>query len=123
MNNHAKILNGSLTYYELSPDILGDQSPIALEQGFKPVIEKEGTGGTYETEDAIIIESLPVPPTPPTLEEIQESRKQAYQTEADPLYIAFKASQDRGETEEQIESLRTAWLSKIDEIKERFPKP
>ena len=46
------------------------------------------------------------------LEQAEANRRTAYQQEADPLF--FKAQ--RGEVEQQ------AWLDKIAEIKQRFPK-
>jgi hypothetical protein len=46
------------------------------------------------------------------LEQTEANRKAAYAAEADPLF--FKAQ--RGEVEQQ------AWLDKIAEIKQRFPK-
>lgn len=53
----------------------------------------------------------------PTLEEklqhVENNRRNAYQNEADPLFLKWQ----RGEATEQ------EWLDKIADIKERFPKP
>ena len=47
------------------------------------------------------------------LKAVENNRRNAYQDEADPLYLKWQ----RGEATEQ------EWLDKIQEIKERFPKP
>jgi len=47
------------------------------------------------------------------LQQWENNRRIAYQKEADPLYLKWQ----RGEATEQ------EWLDKIEEIKERFPKP
>jgi len=47
------------------------------------------------------------------LQRVETNRRNAYQKEADPLYLKWQ----RGEATEQ------EWLDKIEEIKERFPKP
>jgi hypothetical protein len=51
------------------------------------------------------------PVVPPTSEQIEAMRRAAYQAEADPLFFKWQ----RGESTEQ------EWLSKIAEIKARFP--
>jgi len=69
-----------------------------------------------------IVEEIPPPPPPPepnplTSEQLEElnrmNRQGAYQMEADPLF--FKAQRGEATMDE--------WLSKILEIKLRFPKP
>ena len=47
------------------------------------------------------------------LQRVREERSIAYRNEADPLYLKWQ----RNEATEQ------EWLDKIEEIKERFPKP
>jgi len=47
------------------------------------------------------------------LQQVENNRRNAYRNEADPLFLKWQ----RGEATEQ------EWLDKIDEIKERFPKP
>jgi hypothetical protein len=44
---------------------------------------------------------------------IERNRRRAYEQEADPLYLKWQ----RGEATEQ------QWLDKIEEIRNRFPKP
>jgi len=47
------------------------------------------------------------------LQRVETNRRNAYRNESDPLYLKWQ----RGEATEQ------EWLDKIEEIKERFPKP
>ena len=47
------------------------------------------------------------------LQQVENNRRNAYRNEADPLYLKWQ----RGESTEQ------EWLDKIEEIKDRFPKP
>ena len=47
------------------------------------------------------------------LQQVENNRRNAYRNEADPLYLKWQ----RGEATEQ------EWLDKIEEIRERFPKP
>ena len=47
------------------------------------------------------------------LQQVENNRRNAYRNEADPLYLKWQ----RGDATEQ------EWLDKIEEIKERFPKP
>ena len=47
------------------------------------------------------------------LERVREKRAIAYREEADPIFLKYQ----RGEATKQ------QWLDKIEEIKERFPKP
>ena len=47
------------------------------------------------------------------LQRVENNRRNAYRNESDPLYLKWQ----RGEATEQD------WLDKIEEIKERFPKP
>ena len=47
------------------------------------------------------------------LQQVETNRRNAYRNEADPLFLKWQ----RGEATEQ------KWLDKIEEIKERFPKP
>jgi len=47
------------------------------------------------------------------LQQVENNRRNAYRNESDPLYLKWQ----RGEATEQ------EWLDKIEEIKERFPKP
>ena len=47
------------------------------------------------------------------LKQVETNRRNAYRNEADPLYLKWQ----RNEATEQ------EWLDKIEEIKERFPKP
>ena len=47
------------------------------------------------------------------LQQVENNRRNAYRNEADPLYLKWQ----RGEATEQ------EWLDKIEEIKQRFPKP
>ena len=47
------------------------------------------------------------------LQQVEKNRRNAYRNEADPLYLKWQ----RNEATEQ------QWLDKIEEIKERFPKP
>ena len=47
------------------------------------------------------------------LQQVENNRRNAYRNEADPLFLKWQ----RGESTEQ------EWLDKIEEIRERFPKP
>jgi len=47
------------------------------------------------------------------LQRVENNRRKAYRNESDPLFLKWQ----RGEATEQ------EWLDKIEEIKERFPKP
>jgi len=47
------------------------------------------------------------------LRQVEKNRRNAYRNESDPLYLKWQ----REEATEQ------EWLDKIEEIKERFPKP
>ena len=47
------------------------------------------------------------------LQQVESNRRNAYRNEADPLNMKWQ----RGEVDKQV------WLDKIEEIKERFPKP
>ena len=47
------------------------------------------------------------------LQRVENNRRNAYRNEADPLFLKWQ----RNEATEQ------EWLDKIEEIKERFPKP
>ena len=47
------------------------------------------------------------------LQQVENNRRNAYRNEADPLFLKWQ----RGDATEQD------WLDKIEEIKERFPKP
>ena len=47
------------------------------------------------------------------LQQVENNRRSAYRNESDPLFLKWQ----RGEATEQ------EWLDKIEEIKERFPKP
>jgi len=47
------------------------------------------------------------------LQQVENNRRKAYQKESDPLFLKWQ----RGDATEQ------EWLDKIEEIKERFPKP
>ena len=68
-------------------------------------------GGSYA--DGVFT-PLPVPePEPPTFEQQQSARAEAYRTEADPLFFMSQ----RGEATE------AEWQAKVAEIKARFPYP
>lgn len=54
---YAKLLNGNIEYYVRPSHILGNCEPDAISKSYKPVIEQEGNGGTYETDTQIIIET------------------------------------------------------------------
>jgi len=47
------------------------------------------------------------------LQQVETNRRSAYRNESDPLFLKWQ----RGEATEQ------EWLDKIEEIKDRFPKP
>lgn len=47
------------------------------------------------------------------LQQVEANRRNAYRNESDPLFLKWQ----RGDATEQ------EWLDKIEEIKERFPKP
>ena len=47
------------------------------------------------------------------LQQVETNRRNAYRNESDPLYLKWQ----RGDATEQ------EWMDKIEEIKERFPKP
>ena len=47
------------------------------------------------------------------LQRVEANRRNAYKKESDPIYMRWQ----RGDATEQ------EWLDKIEEIKERFPKP
>ncbi len=53
----AKLTEGQIEYFQQPDWLLGDATIYAVEQGFKNVLIKTGTGGTYETETAIVIET------------------------------------------------------------------
>jgi hypothetical protein len=54
----------------------------------------------------------PVPPVP-TVEEVEAARRQAYQTDSDPLFFGWQ----RGENTEQ------EWLSAVQAVKDAHPYP
>ena len=56
---------------------------------------------------------IPEPSNEEKLQQVEANRRNAYQKESDPLFLKWQ----RGEATEQ------EWLDKIEEIKERFPKP
>ena len=62
----------------------------------------------YKTKERVEQEAKEV-----ELQQVENNRRNAYRNEADPLYLKWQ----RGESTEQD------WLDKIQEIKERFPKP
>ena len=60
----------------------------------------------------------------PTQEEQQTSRQNSYIEEADPLKYDYEEAVARyGSNSEYTESIKQQWLSKKDEIRERYPYP
>lgn len=53
----AKLVNGNLIIFQQPDWLLGDSSQYAAESGFKEVLQKQGSGGIYETSEFIIIEN------------------------------------------------------------------
>lgn len=53
----AKLINGVLEYFVKPAWVSGNVDMYAEQQGYKPVRHAEGTGGTYETETEIVIET------------------------------------------------------------------
>jgi len=66
-----------------------------------------GTGWTYDGEWV-----APVPPVP-TREEVEAERREAYQTDSDPLFFGWQ----RGENTEQ------EWLAAVQAVKDAHPYP
>lgn len=56
---YAKLIDGNVVIFHQPAWILGDASQYAITEGYKELIGIEGTGGTYETETQIIVESMP----------------------------------------------------------------
>lgn len=63
--------------------------------------------------------NTPPEPQPPTLADIQAQRLAAYRAESDPLKI--EADYDAF-VNEQVANY-SAWIAKVEEIKERYPIP
>ena len=84
---------------------------------YNDIIESDPDFEKYRTQENANAYEETLVEEEPTLEEklqqVETNRRNAYQKEADPLYLKWQ----RGEATEQ------EWLDKIAEIKERLPKP
>ena len=67
-----------------------------------------GTGWTYVSKAWI-----PAVPPPPTVEDVEWARRQAYQNDSDPLFFGWQ----RGENTEQD------WLDAVQAVKDAHPYP
>ena len=77
-----------------------------------------------ETEDALL--AVYNEPLPPSKEDIQELRANAYKTEVDPITCHIQRLGDEEQTAEiiaEIASLVEERKAKVDEIKARYPYP
>lgn len=77
-----------------------------------------------ETEDALL--AVYNEPLPPTKEEQQKARAEAYRLEKDPITCQISSLRDEEQTPEviaEIASLVEERKAKVEEIKQRFPYP
>ena len=77
-----------------------------------------------ETEDALL--AIYNEPLPPTKEEQQKARAEAYRLEKDPITCQINSLRDEEQTPEviaEIASLVEERKAKVEEIKQRFPYP
>ena len=77
-----------------------------------------------ETEDALL--AIYNEPLPPTKEEQQKARAEAYRLEKDPITCQINSLRDEEQTPEviaEIASLVEERKAKVAEIKQRFPYP
>ena len=75
--------------------------------------------------DTWVIEAIPEP-LPPTKEEQQQARQQAYRNEVDPITCHIQRLGDEEQTPEviaEIASLVEERKAKVEEIKARYPYP
>ena len=63
-------------------------------------------------DNVVLIDNTPIVPIQ-TLEDILSARQAAYQRESDPLFFDYQ----------QGKCSKNEWLTKIEEIKMRYPKP
>lgn len=89
--------------------VLSDRA-FALEQGWVPLPDGVTFGWLYNPDNGFF---PPPEPAPPSREEQEPKRAQAYREEADPIF--FQAQ--RGKATQQD------WLDKIAEIEARYPYP
>ena len=113
--NLYKIENNKLVKFKNPPFKGGDATDYAIEQGYKPLLRQEGTGGMYETETNVIIETPPL-----TNYDIEEQRKQAYRLESDDYFRAYQKNLEKGNIT-KADEYKQKWLDKVAEIDERFP--
>lgn len=76
-------------------------------------------------EGEYIIVAIPEP-LPPTKEEVQQARQQAYREEVDPITCHIQRLDDEEQTAEviaEIAALIEERKSKVEEIKARYPYP
>ena len=77
-----------------------------------------------ETEDALL--AIYNEPLPPTKEEQQKARQEAYRAEVDPITCHIQRLSDEEQTAEviaEIASLVEERKAKVEEIKQRYPYP
>ena len=77
-----------------------------------------------ETEDALL--AIYNEPLPPTKEEQQKARENAYKAKVDPITCHINRLKDEEQTEEviaEIASLVEERKAKVEEIKQRYPYP
>jgi len=117
MIKYGKIENGEVEYLKKPKDKLCVSENWIKEQGYKKVIKQEGEGGIYEDDEFIYIE------TPASLSEneiIELQRKMAYETESDPLFMAY-VKNEHLQKSDKAANYKQQWLDKVAEIDERFP--
>ena len=86
------------------------------------IIKKEGSQIINPTEELILADGWEeyIPPTyEPTLIDIEEQRRQAYQAECDQYLIAYQGYALEGNLE-KAEEQKTLYLEKKNEIRKRF---
>ena len=112
-----KLIYEQLISFHNPTHILGDASQYAKEQGYKEVIYREGDKGIWQDDEFIYVET---PAIIITNDDIRMQREQAYKMESDSLYMAWQKYLALDQVE-KAEVKRIEWVSKINEIIERFP--
>lgn len=100
--------------------------PYSNKQRADFIVENNHNKGyeIQETEDALL--AVYNEPLPPTKEEQQKARAEAYRLEKDPITCQINSLRDEEQTPEiiaEIASLVEERKAKVDEIKQRYPYP
>lgn len=100
--------------------------PYTSKQRADFVVENNHSKGyeIQETEDALL--AVYNEPLPPTKEEQQKAREEAYKAEVDPITCHINRLKDEEQTPEviaEIAQLVEERKAKVEEIKQRYPYP